>query len=189
MPDYEEADWSIPYCDFESTPDGFKVKFSRPRSVSTGWMLVGYGLALLVAFGSFILGFAVGIQEESLVAGIAVVAGSFFIGTGTLIAIYDRKTHSVIEVTPDSIIVDGKRLKRSAFSNFSIAHTRGKDGIGAVLGYGYGKRNFEFGGIWKTSDATEFLSSLNSRVRLVPRESEENRPSPELLRAARPTDF
>jgi len=189
MSDYEEAQWTIPFCDFEWTPDGFKVKFAKPRPLSFFRVFFGLCFAIFFMLGSFILGIAIGADNESWALGIGIPVGGIFVSILVLILIFGGKLRSVIQVTPDSVIVDGKRLERSAFAHFKINRKVGTSGEGAVLGYRYGNRSFEFGGVWNGGEATEFLSSLNRKVRSAPLADDVDNPSQQMLRAARPTDF
>ena len=97
-----------------------------------------------------------------------------------------------IQVTPDAVIVDGKRMARSDFGGFSINSTfkiPNREETLAVLGYSFGHRGFAFGGAWDHQQATEVASALNKHLRKTPEVGDENEASPEQLRAARPTDF
>jgi hypothetical protein len=59
----------------------------------------------------------------------------------------------------------------------------------AVLGYHYGNRRYAFGGVWPEAKAEEVASALNALLHTLPVAVDEHRPSPDDLRAARPTEF
>jgi hypothetical protein len=134
------------------------------------------GAALVTAFTT---GFAAAVAV-ALVAVIGVPLLGYKMG--------NRKIQTIIEVTPDAVIVNGNRLRRSDFGGFRIDHNS-KVADAVVIGFSYGSTKAPIGGIWPEREATEFLSALNSHLRVTARAGDDTQVSPETLRAARPTEF
>lgn len=106
-----------------------------------------------------------------------------------VIAVVASIVKTTISVTPESITIDGRALRRADFSAFSIDHTITMNGTTvSVLGYRYGNVTVPFGGVWKENEAADFAAALNRYLRRSP-PGEAGQTSPEALRAARPTDF
>ena len=163
-PDYVEAEYGVPHCKFEYTVEGFRATFNK---VSLG---VHKGVNIAGKAG------ALGLVALPVVGAVALAQKA---AGGT-----------VVEVTGDAVIIDGKRLARRDFSGFNV-YKSWEDSSRklAVLGYQYGFRGFEFGGAWEESKANEIASALNKHLRKTPLTGDENSPTPEEIKNSRPTDF
>jgi hypothetical protein len=163
--DFAVANYDVPHCTYKETEEGFTVEFKKTS------------LQVRKAMSN--------LSQQTKLAPMVGAA----IGTG-IIAAFSAKGGSRIEVTHEAVIVDGKKMARHDFVHFHISHTwKGatlERGL-AVLGYKFGNQSFEFGGAWPEEHATEVASSLNTHLKRAPRIGDEA--SPEMLRAARPTDF
>jgi hypothetical protein len=163
------ANYDVPHCDFTKTAEGFIVSFNQAK-----------------------LGVHKGMADLSQPKGVGQAVGSL-IGIAAIGAFRAAQGGTIVEVTRDAVIIDGKKMARRDFGNFHISHTLNgsplADGSVAVLGYSFGRQSFEFGGAWPAHEANEVASALNSHLRLTPDAASEQRASPETLRAARPTDF
>jgi hypothetical protein len=159
-------------------------------------MVMASGAGLVLAVLSIVFGIAAGSNTGSVLVGFlvffGVLGGGFYFTIRKIVG----RIHTSIEVTRDAVIIDKKKLRRSDFGSFVIGHTVGLPGTAstfaqttAVLGYQYGSRSFEFGGMWAEGQANEFVSALNKKMRVTAAASDERNPSPEALRVARPTDF
>ena len=169
--DFVKAEYGVPHCNFERTPEGFRVTFNR----------AGLGSHAVVS----------GLSNPS---GGAAAVGSLvgLVAVGAFALAKKAGKGTTIEVTRRAVIIDDKKMTRRDFVQFSVAKTwkaGNRADTLAVLGYQYGSRSFEFGGAWDEGQAAEVASSLNHELRMVPMEGDEERKSPEALRAARPTDF
>lgn len=167
------ADYGVPHVrKFNRTEDGFTVSFNR---LPVGFAKATASLAdnnkgLAAALMGLVL---------LLIGGIVALSYKLFGGTN-------------IEVTKDTIDVNGKKLARADFGGFSIGSTYqipGQEQTLAVLSYAYGNQSFPFGGAWTEKEAAEVASALNLHLRRTPKPGDETRMPPEQLRAARPTDF
>jgi len=87
---------------------------------------------------------------------------------------------TTIRVSHDRIVINRKRLDRSAFANF-FAKSR--------LGYFYGERSYEFGGNWDVQKGYEITSALNILLNQTVAPPDPNQKTPEELRATRANDF
>jgi hypothetical protein len=105
--------------------------------------------------------------------------------------VIDRLLFSTtIWVSPDWVRVGRRYIPRGKFGGFLIDHSLlGGHTRVAVLGYAYRNRRYAFGGVWPVSKAEEVASALNNLLRLVPYAGDRDRPSPQDLRDARPTQF
>jgi hypothetical protein len=194
--EFEEAQWGIPHCKYEKTPEGFKVNYVTPRKFNPAMIALGSVAGLVLAVLSIAFGIAAGANTDSVLVGFLVFFGLLGGGFYFTIRKIVGRIHTSIEVTRNAVIIDNKKLRREDFGSFNIGHTVNLPGTAttlgqssAVLGYRYGSQNFEFGGTWLKSQAEEFVSSLNKKIRRTAAEGDESSPSPEALRAARPTDF
>ncbi|TWB09327.1 hypothetical protein FBZ89_14211 [Nitrospirillum amazonense] len=168
---FVEASYEVPYCKFQHTPEGFIVSFNAPP---LGFHKVLHATSTAKSGGQ---------------AATALVA---LAGIGAFRLAQKGGKGTVIEVTRDAVIIDGKKMRRGDFGSFHVSSTyKGNhlDSNVAVLGYSYGSQSFEFGGAWGERQANEVASSLNTHLRAAPLAGDETRASPEALRAARPTDF
>jgi TPR repeat protein len=173
---FVRAEYDVPHCKYEATPEGFKITFSKmPLELVQGY-------------------------EETLGKGngLAVLFGMLFAAVIMLITwIVKLFNPTVVEVNKEAVIINGKRYNRQDFSGFNVAKSMNvpksgwsNNGVVATLGYTYGVRSFEFGGAWDKGQALEVASALNQHLQTTPMVGDEYRPSPEQLReAARPTDF
>ena len=194
MAEFVEAKWIIPHCDFEQTPTGFRVSYTKNSVMTPAKTAATPLIGMVILIVAAALGIMVGVNSNSfgmaLIVFFAVVVGGVFFGGRAL----TPKYHTRIEVTGDAIIIENgsdgeKRLRRGDFGNFHVAHTvTNQAGSAITMGYSYGNQSFEIKGAWKEREANEFLSALNRYVRLVP-SAEQQRTSPEVLRSARPSDF
>ncbi len=170
-----EADYGVPHTNFTSTPDGFKVVFSRS---SEGFYKATHGLKQMKGGSS---------PVAAIATIIAMTFGLFFILAWYGIESF-RKTVIIVDQT--SVKINGNTMSRSDFGNITVDHSLTNDaGEVAVLGYQFGRRTFPFGGVWDKGQAQEVASALNSHLRSTPLAGDEHNPSPEALRVARPTDF
>jgi hypothetical protein len=163
------AEWGVPHCKFERRADGFTVTFNR----SPEWLEKISAMTGNKESGAL---FALVLLPVVLIAMIA----------------YAIFGNSKIEVGPEFIIIDGKKLVRKDFSGFSVHHTlkiHGKEDTLGILGFRYGARSFSLGGTWPEGLAQEVASALNRHLRLVPLPGDESRVSPAQLRAARSMEF
>jgi hypothetical protein len=194
--DFEEAKWGIPYSKFERTSDGFVVEIESASPINPLRLLLsttfGVGVTLCLMAFAIYLGFA----TNSFGVGIIGFLAAFVGGIWITVKAFVRKRTTKIVVTSDAILIDKKKLRRSDFIHFNISRTLSVPAVGlmenstlATMGYGYGSEKFEFGGQLDADAATRIISSLNTLLRATPQEGDELSPSPEALRAARPTDF
>ena len=103
---------------------------------------------------------------------------------------YSRATE--IEVTRDAVIIDGKAYRRGDFGGFRINRTFNPGNVAvtlAELGFSYGRQTFPLGGALSEKQAMEIASALNEYLRQSPQEGDEQQPSADQLRGARPSDF
>jgi hypothetical protein len=168
---FVEANYDVPHCQFKRTDEGFIVTFNR---TSVG---IHKGIS------------STGRQQSGLeaVASLAVLAGA-----GAAALAQKTGAGTTIEVTANAVIIDNKKMRRAQFGHFSVGKVWTLQGYAeplAVLSYSYGNQSFEFGGAWFQHQATEVASSLNQHLRDAADAGDEHNPSPDLLRAARPTDF
>lgn len=194
MSGFVEAQWTIPHCQFQETPDGFKVEYNTASKVGYNKMAVTPLLGIVLGVVALGLSIYIGTAADSFIVGIVVFGVTFFVGIKLIVSLVVGKKKTTIEVTKDAVIVDNKRLRRADFSHFVVNSTttlqaKMAQARMAVLGYTYGTQTFEFGGMWEEQKATEFASALNKQMRVTPMAGAENIASPELLRTARPTDF
>lgn len=176
MNQYVEAQWTIPYCNYVETADGFKLRLKTVarqdlehawRSVAGAFLVFVWPLVSWLRFGG-------------LMGMLSSLAG--------LYAAYRMLCmDTTLEVTKDAIIVDGQHYRRADFHSFNMS---GKAG-GKNLAFRYGAISIDFGGAWwSPAKAAEFASALNDHIRRVPVAGAENQPSPDQLRvAARPQEF
>jgi hypothetical protein len=163
------AEYGVPHCKFQRTPEGFTVSFNQLPE----W------LQKLMAMSSGKESGLVGALMGLFICLPAMIFNANFGGTK-------------IEVTPELVVIDGKKLNRKDFGGFLIKYTlklHGKEETLAVLGFSYGARSFSFGGCWPEGIAAEVAAALNRHLRITPQAGNETSVSPEELRAARPSDF
>lgn len=172
-----EADYGVPHAKFEKTDGGFKVSFVRS---SAPLYAVTHGFSSLQSgngspFAAIILIFV-------MIALMFVVLLWFGI---------ESFFKTVITVDRDSVTIGRKRMSRDDFHKFNVDHSI--SGIGptqvAVLGYTFGRRGFEFGGVWDHGEAQEVASALNYHLGVAPKAGDEHQLSPEQLRDNRVYEF
>jgi hypothetical protein len=169
-----EADRGVPHAKYEKLEHGFKVTFVRSSETfyratreATSMQSSG-GLAGLLFFAMIIM---------------------FFIFVILWYGI-ESFLKTVIVVDRESITIGGKRMPREDFGPFNVEKTlSGKDGENAILGYGFGRRSFAFGGVWEHGEATQVASALNYHLRATPMVGDEHNPSPEDLQRDRPQKY
>lgn len=169
---YAVADYGVPHCHYEKTDEGFIVTFNKTH--------VGFHSAMDRLGGG----------KKSGVEAFGALIGLIFVAVGW--GIHKSAGGTKIEVTRDAVIIDDKKMSRDDFGGFNVDSTfkgGSRSDTIATLGYQFGNRSFAFGGAWPEGQATEVASSLNRHLRRTPRAGDEFRASPEMLRAARPTDF
>jgi hypothetical protein len=171
-----EADYGVPHANYKRTDDGFRVVFTKNSEafyrVTHAWSNLQHNsggvLGALMFLAMMILLFFVVILWYGIEC--------FF--------------KTTIVVDREAVTINGKKMARGDFGNFTIHHTlKANDNEVAVLGYQFGRRSFQFGGVWSHGHAQEVAGALNSRLRYARSAVDEQRASPENLRAARPTDF
>jgi hypothetical protein len=165
---YGVADFGVPHCRFEPTAGGgFNVTLRNNY-----YSRVGCLFAFLTVPALGILYYFFGGASTSflviLTVTVAVVFFSFY------------RAPSRIEVTSDTITINGTRLERDHFGNF---HVHGRQ----QLGYQHGLRNYWLPGSWTNVEVTEIASALNAHLVFAP--APKPQPSPRDLRQNRPTDF
>ncbi len=152
-------------------------------------MALAAGLGPLVFLGIAVLAIVVLISAgwgAGLFVLIAGWVGVVYYGAKAI----QPKIHTVIEVSPYLVVIDDKKLNRADVGHFAIDHTVTLNGVSAsVLGVQYGNTTIPFGGLWDVGKAQEFTSALNRKLRRVPAADDDAPMSPDMLRAARPTDF
>ena len=189
MADTVQANYNIPHCTYEQTPEGFKVQFSKPPIPSKG-KVAGYQIMAYVLAGmSLFMGISTAMSSGGG-AGLGTGIGLFAVGCVIGVFLYNMEVKTIIEVTKDAVIINGMRLSRADFSHFNVDHSLtfgGKQGV--VLGYRYGNVSSAYGGLWDEGQGNDFTNALNRHLRRVPMAGDEDRVSPDMLRAARPTDF
>jgi len=131
--EFFEADYSIPYGQFERTLDGFIYRFNQPPD---RW----FPIALL----------------------------------------YKIFRDIKIEVTPDTINVNGAKLRREDFGGFYA----GDGDRVAFLHYTYGLREYSVAGLWPRRRGEEVAAALNLYLRAT-----KGGDGQETLRQNRSTDF
>ena len=179
MNDYVEADWNIPYCKYEKTADGFKLRLTTVvrQDLTYAWRSVAGVVGVLAAcvVGLLFIGGFFGL--------LVCVAGIYACVRLLLMMVTD------LEVTKDAIIIDGQRYRRSDFGAF---HLSAKTAAGSTnIAFQYGATSHNFGGSWMSHQkAQEFANTLNAALRRLPAAGGVSQPSPEQLRtAARPQEF
>jgi hypothetical protein len=72
---------------------------------------------------------------------------------------------AVIHVDNESIVVDGRRMRRIDFGFFKICRTKTvEDAKVAVLGYTFDNQSHTFGGYWDELEASEVVTALNRKL-------------------------
>jgi hypothetical protein len=186
MAEFEKADWSIPHCSFERTKEGFKVSFKRRRAVAPSAMamliLVGLGVGVVACFALYMW------------TGLIGMASIAFVTTYVVITLA-RSPGTVIEVTREAVIVDGKLYRRSDFAGLHVGATKTitdpKAGVSLnfeTLEFNHGHHTKSLPGDWPQPQGTQFAAAFNLQLKATPFTGQG--PGPEELRAAaQPTDF
>jgi hypothetical protein len=176
---YLRAEYDVPHCRFEKTSQGFRIFLKNDPLPPSLYQAYG-GLLGLLLVALVVVYFIYGLTA----ACISLAAGAMIM----YLALHRSPTR--LEVTTDTVIIDGARLSRRDFGTFHINKAwEMADQMYAQLGYSYGLRRFPFGGILDHAQALEIATALNQHLRTAPRTRDEQQPAPEQLRNARPTDF
>lgn len=186
MADVVEANYGVPHCKFESTDDGgFKVQYR-------GWGVLATLLTPVLIIAILIVSIIVAASGGGFIGFVIAMAGCCF-GSYKLWEVLIPPTK--IEVTPEFVIIDNKKMRRGEFGHFNQFSSQtiqtGKTSTTLhTLGYQFGNQSFPIRGSWLNDrQVSEVASALNSHLKSAPRLGDELRASPEALRAARPTDF
>lgn len=161
--------YSVPHVDmFEYTPGGFTAAFTR-RPL---WLAKVSGPLL-----------ATGSPGALVLLPLALIAEA-------ITFVRKQRGGTRIEVSAETITVDGKHWAWNDFGHFHLAEVWTINGMNiAILGYTCGNQSFAFGGPWPQQEAEEVAAALNAKLRAVRQSEGRSRVSPDQLRRARPTDF
>lgn len=130
----------VPHCEFERTPDGFKITYRKPPFELVVARNIYYKFGKLVLIPLFIPLFVQKFYPTS------------------------------IEVNLKTIKIGGRELQREEFGGFFVAKTyRASRGKIAELGYQYGVHKFAVAGAWKAQEAYEVVNALNYLLHVTPK--------------------
>lgn len=186
MANVAEANYDVPHCKFERTDDGgFIVRYQ-------GWSALATLLLPFAFIGALIIAIIAAANGGGFIGFIVFLGGAGY-GAFKLVKMLVPPTE--IQVTPEFVIINNKKMRREDFGHFNqfgsqTVQTGKQTTTLHSLGYQFGSQSFQIRGAWSNErQISEVASSLNSHLQRAPQRGDEMRASPEALRAARPTDF
>lgn len=185
-PEVVAADYGVPHTKYQQTDDGFTVTYKRTSLLPIIIIVCFTGISMTITLIGLIVLFLAGVSFWAMVATLNPILLYFLV----------RKLsrYTKITVDPEFVTIDEKKMDRDDFGNFTVYSSQDLQiGRGSAslcqLGYQFGNRSFPIRGFWGQREAQEVASALNRKLQNSPRAAHDVRTSPEMLRAARPTDF